>query len=86
MMRRWRLWRWRRTHQPYDWRVECPELLQTPGIRRVWPDPEPFWPEVRPVFMTLEYQKEDAYDPAREAPPEPRHTDVSTHEQRKGGD
>jgi len=41
---------------------------------------------VRPVFMTLEYQKEDAYDPAREAPPEPRHTDVSTHEQRKGGD
>ena len=40
-MSRLRRWWWRRTHRPYDWEMECPELWQPVHVRRVWPDPVP---------------------------------------------
>jgi hypothetical protein len=37
-----RRWYWRRTHRPFDWQLDCPDLAApTSIVRRVWPDPGP---------------------------------------------
>jgi len=81
----WRRWRWRRTHRPYDWRRDCPELLQAPAVRRVWPNPGPPWDQLRPVFTRPNQPEEEAtaYDTPGEAAPQPWHPHVSESEQQR---
>lgn len=39
MVRKWKAWRWRQSHRPFDWAEQCPDLRSPLNhVRHIEPD------------------------------------------------